>query len=518
MTWTPTDDPFLADTAYTAVVTLTPASGYAFTAPMTLNTASVDPVPAASLNDDGTLIWTIPYPKTQAKALTGLEVTTPPDKMTYVTGDSLDKTGLVVTALYDDGSSQVLPNSQITVTYPNGDSLVSGDTAVTLASQGQTVLLEGLTVAAKPVALPAPAQGLTYTGTEQTGVSASADYTVTDGSATNAGDYTATLALTDPAHTVWADTSDTADQTLAWSIAKATPTGAPAFDKVTAAGKALADVPLTIGSIQPADGSLAWDDPAQTTLERDKAYAWTFTPADTVNYTTLTGTAVPYTARSSSGGGGGGGGGGVSLHMVEVLPAQGGTVTVDKTPASRGATIHLTVTPDQGASLTSLTAKDASGKILSLTWDGNVASFSMPASKVTVTPVFSGGAAAGPFDDVQASDWFNDPVLWVNDRGLMTGTAARTFSPSMTTTRGMIVSVLNRLEGSPAPQSACSFLDVASGSWYENAIAWGAENGVVDGYSDTLFGPDDPITREQMAAMLHKYALYKGYDVPHPMT
>ena len=95
----------------------------------------------------------------------------------------------------------------------------------------------------------------------------------------------------------------------------------------------------------------------------------------------------------------------------------------------------------------------------------------------------------------------------------MSGTSADTFSPETATTRGMIVTILYRLEGEPEISGSCAFDDVKSGWYYENAIAWAAANGIVSGYDNGLFGPDDAITREQLATILYRYAQYKGLDV-----
>ena len=120
--------------------------------------------------------------------------------------------------------------------------------------------------------------------------------------------------------------------------------------------------------------------------------------------------------------------------------------------------------------------------------------------------------AALPFSDVNDNDWFFDVVRYVYEQGLMTGTSDREFSPNLTTTRGMIVSILNRLEGSPIAESA-GFTDVADGDWYADAVNWAASEGIVAGYEDNTFRPNDPITREQLAAMLMNYAAWKGEDV-----
>ena len=117
-----------------------------------------------------------------------------------------------------------------------------------------------------------------------------------------------------------------------------------------------------------------------------------------------------------------------------------------------------------------------------------------------------------PFSDVNDDDWFFDVVRYVYEQGLMTGTSDREFSPNLTTTRGMIVSILNRLEDGPTAEAA-GFTDVADGDWYADAVNWAASEGIVAGYEDQTFRPNDPITREQLAAMLMNYAAWKGEDV-----
>ena len=117
------------------------------------------------------------------------------------------------------------------------------------------------------------------------------------------------------------------------------------------------------------------------------------------------------------------------------------------------------------------------------------------------------------FSDVKTSAWYHEDVQYVSENGLMKGTGENLFSPDATTTRGMIVTILYRLEGEPSPTGVCPFQDVASGKYYEKAITWAAENGIVSGFSADTFGPDQNITREQMAAILYRYATYKKYDV-----
>ena len=122
------------------------------------------------------------------------------------------------------------------------------------------------------------------------------------------------------------------------------------------------------------------------------------------------------------------------------------------------------------------------------------------------------GVWDNPFSDVSEDDWFYEDVALCNELGLMRGTSDTTFSPYVTTSRGMIVTILYRIENEPVVSGACPFDDVKAGGYYEKAITWAAANGIVGGYGDAKFGPDDNITREQMAAILYRYAQYKGYE------
>lgn len=117
-----------------------------------------------------------------------------------------------------------------------------------------------------------------------------------------------------------------------------------------------------------------------------------------------------------------------------------------------------------------------------------------------------------PFSDVSDSDWFYDPVVWIYNEGLMTGTSATTFEPNTSTTRAMIVAMLARLENVTSADSA-GFTDVADGDWYATAVNWAASEGIVGGFGDGTFQPNAAITREQMASILYRYAEYKGLDV-----
>ncbi|OUQ60833.1 hypothetical protein B5E56_05805 [Flavonifractor sp. An112] len=195
--------------------------------------------------------------------------------------------------------------------------------------------------------------------------------------------------------------------------------------------------------------------------------------------------------------------------------SENGEVESSRTRAARGDTVTLTVTPDEGYELDTLTVTDSKGKELELTnKGGGKYTFEMPSGKVTVEAEFVPEEAEKlPFTDVPEDEWYYDAVAYAYENGWMNGTTSTTFAPGSTTSRAMIVTILHRIEGKPSIQESTAFLDVPLDAWYADAVAWAAEHGIVEGYSDTAFGPNDPITREQLAAILYRYAQYKGYDV-----
>lgn len=132
---------------------------------------------------------------------------------------------------------------------------------------------------------------------------------------------------------------------------------------------------------------------------------------------------------------------------------------------------------------------------------------------LNILPMSAMAATGDIYADVKTSDWFYDAVKYVSDIGLMNGTDSNKFSPNDNVTRGMIVTILYRLENAPAMETSCPFSDVQSGSWYEKAITWAATNQIVNGISPTTFSADSNLTREQMVTILYRYAALKNYDV-----
>lgn len=220
--------------------------------------------------------------------------------------------------------------------------------------------------------------------------------------------------------------------------------------------------------------------------------------------------------KPSSGGSSGGSSSGKTTYKVTTSAVNNGGVNASPSSAEKGATITITLSPDKGYKLDKLTVTDGSGKTVSTVKKSDtVYTFTMPASAVTVGVSYAKAdetPSKTTFNDVSANDWFASAVDYVTGKGMMNGTADNTFSPKANTTRGMVVTVLYRLENQPST-SAASFTDVASGAYYANAVAWANANGIVSGYGSGKFGPNDKVTREQLAAILYRYAQYKKYDV-----
>ena len=210
----------------------------------------------------------------------------------------------------------------------------------------------------------------------------------------------------------------------------------------------------------------------------------------------------------------GGGGNYASSYSISVPNnSVGGTVSIDSSRAKVGTTVTITVTPDEGYKLSRIVVTDTKGNELDLANEGNGRySFKMPSEKVNVEVSFK-EAPKNPFTDVTTDSWFYDAAMFVYERGLMNGIGADLFGPDTATTRGMLVTILWRQDGAPEAVYDGELNDVPDTMYYAPAVKWAAANGIMGGYGDGKFGPDDSITREQMAAILWRYAQYKGYDV-----
>lgn len=204
-----------------------------------------------------------------------------------------------------------------------------------------------------------------------------------------------------------------------------------------------------------------------------------------------------------------------TTYAVNVNAATNGAVAADKKTASKGTTVTVTASPSKGYVVDAVKVVDKDGKDVAVTEKDGKYVFTMPASAVTVTGSFKAETPAPvalPFSDVKSGNWFYDAVKYAYEQGLMTGTSATTFAPNGTMNRAMIVTVLYRLEKSPAVTGASKFTDVPAGQWYSDAVAWAAANKIVNGYDETTFGPMNAVTREQMAAILFRYEQVKGLE------
>ena len=202
-------------------------------------------------------------------------------------------------------------------------------------------------------------------------------------------------------------------------------------------------------------------------------------------------------------------------YKITIGDTENGTVTVNPTAAKEGTTVTITPVPDAGYQVGTVSVTDRFGQAVAVDQqaDGTY-TFVMPDGQVTVEVTFLQGEAPDlPFSDVTESDWFYDAVTYAYENGLMDGVGAGLFAPNSETTRAQLVTILHRLAGQPAPSGDSGFSDVETGTWYTDAVAWAAQNGIVNGVSDTQFAPGDDITREQLAVILYRYATYQGYDV-----
>ena len=275
-------------------------------------------------------------------------------------------------------------------------------------------------------------------------------------------------------------------KTATFTITKATPTGTPGYTKLETSGKTLADAKLTVGTIRPA-GTIAWDLPLTTVLEDGKAYAWTFTPNDTHNYTILTGTLVPYVDDGMDYIPGviGGNTGSFNFHDVSRLDYFYDAVKWAAENGIASGTGRYTFSPN---------AVCTRAQTVTFLW--RAAGSPLPRYRVC------------PFTDVQPSDYYYNAVLWAVEQGITTGLNATTFGPDVTVTRGQVATFLYRAASAAKPNTFNPFTDVKTTAYNYNAILWAYDNRITTGTSDTTFSPDAYCTRAQIVTFLYRY--YQG--------
>lgn len=331
--------------------------------------------------------------------------------------------------------------------------------------------------------------GIKYENATISGYSGTLRYGYTPNASTGASLDASGLPLTVGTYTVAVTFNSDASfgyKTATFTITKATPTGTPGYTKLETSGKTLADAKLTVGTIRPA-GTIAWDLPLTTVLEDGKAYAWTFTPADTHNYTILTGTLVPYVDDGMDYIPGviGGNTGSFNFHDVSRFDYFYDAVKWAAENGIASGTGRYTFSPN---------AVCTRAQTVTFLW--RAAGSPLPRYRVC------------PFTDVQPSDYYYNAVLWAVEQGITTGLNATTFGPDVTVTRGQVATFLYRAASAAKPSTFNPFTDVKTTAYNYNAILWAYDNRITTGTSDTTFSPDAYCTRAQIVTFLYRY--YQG--------
>ena len=390
-----------------------------------------------------------------AKAVSSIAVKTQPSKTVYNAGESFNTAGMVITVTYNDGSSEDI-STGFTVS-PSG-ALTTSNTTVTISYGGKTTTVN-----------------ITVNAVSVTGVSLNKSSTTIK--VGNSETLTATVA---PANAT--------NKNVTWSSNNASVATVDQNGKVTGVAEGTATITVTT-----ADGSKTAT--CSVTVEKSS------TPI------------VPPTPDQYS--------------IDAPSNIQNGSVTVNKNSATVGSTVTITVTPDKGYKLDTLTVKDAKGNAMTLTKVNDTTyTFKMPASKVTISATFvkdgtctlDDTCPAAKFTDLDLTAWYHDGVHFCVENGLIQGYPGNLFGPEDSLTRAQIVMILWRMEECPVANYVMTFKDVKADQWYTEAIRWAQSTGIVAGYSTEAFGPNDPITREQMATILYRYAKYHDVDVANTNT
>ena len=331
--------------------------------------------------------------------------------------------------------------------------------------------------------------GIKYENATISGYSGTLRYGYTPNASTGASLDASGLPLTVGTYTVAVTFNSDASfgyKTATFTITKATPTGTPGYTKLETSGKTLADAKLTVGTIRPA-GTIAWDLPLTTVLEDGKAYAWTFTPADTHNYTILTGTLVPYVDDGMDYIPGviGGNTGSFNFHDVSRFDYFYDAVKWAAENGIASGTGRYTFSPN---------AVCTRAQTVTFLW--RAAGSPLPRYRVC------------PFTDVQPSDYYYNAVLWAVEQGITTGLNANTFGPDVTVTRGQVATFLYRAASAAKSNTFNPFTDVKTTAYNYDAILWAYDNRITTGTSDTTFSPDAYCTRAQIVTFLYRY--YQG--------
>ena len=379
------------------------------------------------------------------------------------------------------------------VQAPEGSTVTTGDTTVTIGDKGagvepdgDIILPGGGSATIGDSTITAPESGGTVT------VDEGGNITLPGGSTVTSGGETVTLPPEGGILTPGGDLTYGVTVTFDSQGGTAVP--------------AQENIPVGETATEPARPSKGDNTFTGWYSDPDCTQRWDFSQPVTADMTLYAGW-TPYTGKYS--------------YEIFTDVGENGTIRVDRY-ATEGERVTITVSPDEAYLLDDLTVTSG-GRDVALTDNGDgTYSFTMPSGNVAITATFAEDPnwsepeepatdVSEIFTDVPTDHWARAVIQYVYDNGLMTGTSATTFAPEATTTRGMIVSMLARLEGVTSAEPA-GFTDVSADDWYATAVNWAASAGIVNGYEDNTFQPNAAITREQLAAMLMNYAQWKGQD------
>ena len=201
-------------------------------------------------------------------------------------------------------------------------------------------------------------------------------------------------------------------------------------------------------------------------------------------------------------------------YAPTISETKNGTVTVNPKSASSGTKVTITAKPDEGYQVDAVTVTGPNGKAVEVTKNADgTYSFTQPAGKVTIDVTFVEENILDGFTDVDASAWYADAVKWALKNGVMSGYGNGLFGPNDTASRAMMAQILWNMEGKPVVNYAMGYTDVDTGAWYAEAVRWATAQGIMAGYGRDKFGPSDAMTREQLVTIMYRYAQLKKVDV-----
>ena len=332
------------------------------------------------------------------------------------------------------------------------------------------------------------------------------------GEGMNAGTYDVTIVLKDRRNYAWKDDESSNDKIIKWVIKAIDPSyDIPQF-LTGIEGEKLSSITFESGD----DGVFSWNEPETILTAGTNNYKATYTPKNT-NFNTITDIDVPVKVKghfdviTSVNGGNGGGSSSTTTYKITVTEPENATVTPNGTvKVEKGDSKTFKIEAKNGYEIEDVLVDGKSiGAVNEYTFKNVREKHTL---EVKVKAIETKIEEEEIFKDVKKDDWFYKAVDYVYKKELMNGTGKNEFSPNISTTRGMIVTILYRLEGSPEVENS-TFTDVANTEYYAKAVAWGEANGIVKGYGEGIFGPNDIITREQLAAIMYRYSNYKKYDV-----